>query len=551
MRPGGKTVVIPGPGGVVILSPGFDSPLGPLSAMGVMAPGDAAGDDDPRPETPPDDTVEIFPAPFLAATASTSSGAPAVPAGSSRAWSSVAAPFRRFASWAFPPPSPDPDWERIREPVVQEIGHLRSLPGVAERQSYLRAVGDEVMARIQAQRATSKVGFHYNLHGGQADDYIVAGGILATRGDISIQHDPFHADLGLKVYFFTAGTRNLYDILDERNPHILFFPSRMGHVLIPFRLDSGYLAEAFAEGGASKETAISIDFDERWMERRHGGRHIGIPSDTFITPPLVVFTGVRQRLGIGRLSRDEETLAVMRYLEARAIASAPPQQPAAEPPPAPPAAAPANDTAAPEAPGAPPPPSEIPQLTSFRGPLDLYHTTPVAEGRDILAHGFVATQIDEEGTTAGVFYPAGYAGALVIRERRDVIPEGGSGIYFGLSGDDTWRGGSFGFWSLQWEGGFEIRVHVPADNGLRIVDLREPGNLAYVKQWARTHHTGFPLHGKHVDQFAAEHDIDILIRRGRTGRDSYEEVVFKSSRAYAYLNGLPREGHEPSSSDED
>ena len=53
--------------------------------------------------------------------------------------------------------------------------------------------------------------------------------------------------------------------------------------------------------------------------RNNNGRPIGIPYDTFVTDPLEVFTRVRRKLGSPtRLSRDEQTLAVMRYIEAAA-----------------------------------------------------------------------------------------------------------------------------------------------------------------------------------------------------------------------------------------
>ncbi|TPW17363.1 MAG: hypothetical protein FD126_3668 [Elusimicrobia bacterium] len=53
-----------------------------------------------------------------------------------------------------------------------------------------------------------------------------------------------------------------------------------------------------------------MDFDETKLPRM-----IGVPKEDFLGAPLTVFSGVGKRLG-RKLSRDEETLAVMRYIEA-------------------------------------------------------------------------------------------------------------------------------------------------------------------------------------------------------------------------------------------
>lgn len=367
MRAGGKTVVIPGPGGVVILP----SDLGVAPSSLFLPIGTTADDTtfDPPPAAPPDTEVIIIAAPGLGqpqsptagqgthpfrpvesyadglrrpkqpASAMMATAAPPVAAPTpmasqaegqraipwyARAWSAIASAFRSFLSiFRPPPPSPDPHWDRIRESVQQEIAHLRSLPGKPEQQAYLRNAGTGIMTRIQAHHGTSRVGFHYNLHGGHAEGYLKTGGIVAQRGDIRLDFpNPPPDALHHKVYFFDASETNLFDILDESHPMMLFFPSRMGHVLIPFRLDSPYFQQALAEGGAFDQTEISISFREDWARAHNGGRMIGIPASTFLAPPLTVFIGVAKRLGM-RLSRDEETLAVMRYIEAMATHDSP------------------------------------------------------------------------------------------------------------------------------------------------------------------------------------------------------------------------------------
>jgi hypothetical protein len=85
----------------------------------------------------------------------------------------------------------------------------------------------------------------------------------------------------------------------------------MGSVLILFRRDSPALAKALQSGAAGHPTAISLDFDEASLA--------GISYSDFLVPPLDVFNGVAKKVGQRRLSRDEETLAVLRYIEAAAL----------------------------------------------------------------------------------------------------------------------------------------------------------------------------------------------------------------------------------------
>lgn len=229
---------------------------------------------------------------------------------------SLASPFK----WFFKEPEPglgDPHWVAVAPAVRDEIAAVRKMGSKAERREYLRKIGAEILEKIKKARGTEEIGFHYNLHGGRAEEYL-NGGIHATRGDISLQYttNPTASMLANKVYFFRDSV-NLFDILNESHPQMFFIPSRMGYVLMLFRLDSDYLKKAFAEGGASNPSAISIDFNENWLAGQHKGRMIGIPASTFLSDPMSVFHRVKARIGHkGRLSRDEETLATMRYIEA-------------------------------------------------------------------------------------------------------------------------------------------------------------------------------------------------------------------------------------------
>lgn len=200
-------------------------------------------------------------------------------------------------------------WAKTAEPTRAEIEKLRALKSKAEAQAYVRKAGQEILARLQAKHGTENLGFHFNLHGGTAEGYVQGGGIRATMGDIANNYT-MHGDKNLKVYFFQSKNVPLYDVLNESNPAMLMFPSRMGGVLSVFRLDSPELKAAMADGRIKNFGNISMDF--------HGMR--GVPYSSYIAPPIEVFHGTAKKLGVkGRLSRDEETLAVMRYLEAVAL----------------------------------------------------------------------------------------------------------------------------------------------------------------------------------------------------------------------------------------
>ena len=195
-------------------------------------------------------------------------------------------------------------WAKIKEDFGEELARVRGLKDKAAVTAYVRAEADKVLERIKGVHGSANIGFHYNLHGGQREQYVEGGGIRATMGDIALQYT-MNGDRNYKVYFFQSANHSLYDVLNERNPQPMI--SRMGSVLMLFRRDSEYLKNAEATGAAARAGDISLDFDtsKAW----------GIPYDTFLAPPLDVFNGVARKTGQKRLSRDEETLAVVRYIE--------------------------------------------------------------------------------------------------------------------------------------------------------------------------------------------------------------------------------------------
>ncbi len=197
-------------------------------------------------------------------------------------------------------------WARVGPAARAEIEGLRArrIPKT-EFKNYVRRQAAEAFARIKAARGTENIGLHYNLHGGARESY-VGGGIRASKGDIALRYTT-GGDWNDKVYFFQTGVHHPYEALDASNGEILFWPTRMGSALSVFALDAPELRAARADGRITDVGSISMNF--------HKGLR-GVPYSAFLAPPLTVFVGTAKKVGLRRLSRDEETLATIRYLEA-------------------------------------------------------------------------------------------------------------------------------------------------------------------------------------------------------------------------------------------
>lgn len=196
-------------------------------------------------------------------------------------------------------------WGEVVPGARAEIEQARAAKmSKAAFKEYVTKEADAAIERIKKARGVSNIGFHFNLHGGQRKDYVGAG-IRATMGDISLRYD-MNADKNHKVYFFQSAQHGGYVPLDASNGEILFFPTRMGHVLNIFDLEAPELKAAMADGRIKDMREISMDF--------HGMR--GVPYSAYLAPPVEVFIGTAKKLGLKKLTRDEETLATIRYLEA-------------------------------------------------------------------------------------------------------------------------------------------------------------------------------------------------------------------------------------------
>lgn len=212
----------------------------------------------------------------------------------------------RFAAWD--------GWAEIAPDLHGEIAALRALRTRAERRQYVQRIGDDVGRRLQGTANGPDIGFHFNLHGGAPEQYLGAGGILASRGDIvALEGGRVPSE---QVYYFRLATTRLFDLLNEREPGSGFFNTRMGNVLVPFDLHADAIERARRAHVITDETDISLTFDTRAATQHPDRLFPGIPAASFLTPPLLLFTRIAAQLGLPRISRDEETLAAMRYLAA-------------------------------------------------------------------------------------------------------------------------------------------------------------------------------------------------------------------------------------------
>ena len=203
-------------------------------------------------------------------------------------------------------------WGQVAPSARAEIEGLRARKlSKADLKAYVQAEADAAIERIKAARGVKNIGFHYNLHGGQREEYVGVG-IRATMGDIALRYT-MNGDTNHKVYFFQSDEHGGFTPLDSKHGEHLFIKMRMGYALSLFDLDAPALKEARADGRIKNMGSISMDF--------HGMK--GVPYEAYLAPPVEVFTKTAKKIGMRKLSWDEETLATVRYLEATALEGGP------------------------------------------------------------------------------------------------------------------------------------------------------------------------------------------------------------------------------------
>ncbi|MDD5303689.1 MAG: hypothetical protein PHS14_11345 [Elusimicrobia bacterium] len=203
-------------------------------------------------------------------------------------------------------------WGRVAPAVRAEIEKARAEKVSKDAfQEYVRREADASIERIKAARGVANIGFHYNLHGGRREEYVGVG-IRATMGDIALRYT-MNGDTNHKVYFFQSAEHGGFAPLDARHGESLFIKMRMGYALNLFDLDAPALRDARADGRIKNPGSISMDF--------HGMK--GVPYEAYLAPPVEIFRNTAKRVGMSKLTWDEETLATIRYLEAAALAGGP------------------------------------------------------------------------------------------------------------------------------------------------------------------------------------------------------------------------------------
>jgi len=223
-------------------------------------------------------------------------------------------------------------WSEIASAVVAEIEDLRKLRGANKTQRIVDT-GQEIAQQIAAKFQSSKIGFHYNLHGGSGRDYVGTGIRGSVTADISTHTDPWAARR-YQTYFFNSLDHTLFEVLNSRHPGNPWM--RMGSTLIIFRLDSDFFNLAASEGGILDSQSVYLHFNQGWLNRHAKAMGlpytVAVPATEYLASPLNVFRKTAAKLGSSLwLSREEETLAHMRFIEAMLLARPQALQPTSDP----------------------------------------------------------------------------------------------------------------------------------------------------------------------------------------------------------------------------
>jgi hypothetical protein len=205
-------------------------------------------------------------------------------------------------------------WQQVREIIEKELKEINAFKKQYQKEEIAKRV-DEVGNKMVARYG--ELGFHYNLNGGSLIDYVSAGGLMTSRGDIALQYGA-KGNLNQQVYFFRSSQVSLSKIFGATNPKYLYGKQRMGHVLNIFRLDHTYFDQAKKTGTIIQDEYIYFSYNEAKLAKLNKslgyGPRIGVPYSTYVLPPLIVFSDFKHFLG-KRYTWDEQNLIMARYLE--------------------------------------------------------------------------------------------------------------------------------------------------------------------------------------------------------------------------------------------
>lgn len=190
--------------------------------------------------------------------------------------------------------------EAVQLRWTTDLESFRNLDSNEHQLQYLKSFSEKIESKLKA--ISKRPAVHFNLHGGQGPDYIEAGGIRASQGDVGQQYG-ISRDSRHKVYSFNLEMIDLYSVLTFRNPSNLFFRQRMGSLLIFFDLDAEPINRYKETGLISSENQITLNFSGR-----KEGLFYGVPKESFIADPIRVFDQLHKGLGPRWLSYNEKTL---------------------------------------------------------------------------------------------------------------------------------------------------------------------------------------------------------------------------------------------------
>ncbi len=221
-------------------------------------------------------------------------------------------------------------WEGAKALFAEDLKTFRSLPK-AKARLYLDEVGFYVQNLLYRVLSVNNLGVHYNMHGGKSEDYLAAGGIEAGHPTINHLNHRDITPLALaphypEAYFYQTKHLPLHAILGLRHSDFPIFPRlRVGSLIVLFDLDS-VVAQHKKKGSLvahtphslsirNSLTATQTDPANPHHQDRTTTNLVAIPLSAFLSPPLHVFPVARRTLEAQRLSWDEQTLAVLRFLE--------------------------------------------------------------------------------------------------------------------------------------------------------------------------------------------------------------------------------------------
>lgn len=204
---------------------------------------------------------------------------------------------------------------KLKEQVYLKTIDLKNFQamGADQQKSFNLELAHKLEEVVFQKFKTRKIGFHFNLNGGKAIDYVEAGGIKANRGaDIGVQFGDRNAEVREQVYFFSTESMSIYEIINMNNMKSIFTKNdRMGDTVNIFDLDHAFFRRGIQEKGI-EPGEIFYTFNERWMIKNKFGQ-IGVPYKTYLMPPLEIYN--YKNIGFEKLSREEQNYLVLKQIE--------------------------------------------------------------------------------------------------------------------------------------------------------------------------------------------------------------------------------------------